>query len=179
MAAPTDSPFIAFTVITAPAVLTNVTAIMSLTTSNRIIRAVDHARALSAELSSAPPGPPSERERHIHRVEFARNRSLWLVSALGAFQFGGIFFAAATLVALIGTVLHSWEPTFLGPAFSVVSLLCFTVGVGSIITGAAHIVRETRVAHSLLHDETDKLLHALRAPAPALQAIPSAKAAMD
>ena len=41
----TTNPFIVFTFIAAPAVLTNAAALLGLTTSNRIARAIDRARA--------------------------------------------------------------------------------------------------------------------------------------
>ena len=65
----TDNPFIVLTVIAAPAVLTNASAVMSLTTSNRIARAVDRGRALVAELSKPEPMPVEKRQFRIREVE--------------------------------------------------------------------------------------------------------------
>lgn len=45
-----NSPFAALSLIVAPAVLTNASSILVLSTSNRLARAVDRARALAAEL---------------------------------------------------------------------------------------------------------------------------------
>ena len=159
-----SSPFVAFTVITAPAVLTNVASLMSLTTSNRIARAVDRSRELLADLSASATTTPAERADKIHKVEIVRRRALLLVRALGVFQLASASFAAATLVALVGTVLYTLEPVWLGRAFHLVGLLCATLGVGCIILGASLIVRETRLAYELLREDTSRLLVALRSP---------------
>jgi hypothetical protein len=171
MDSPDSTPFVIFTVLTAPAILTNVSALMSLTTSNRIARAVDRSRELLTELSASETMAPDERAQKIHRVEVVRRRALLLVRALGVFQLAGASFAAATLVALVGTVLHALEPAWLKQVFHAVGLLCATVGVGSIITGATLIVRETRLAYELLRKDTAYLLETLRSPPATAQTI--------
>jgi hypothetical protein len=49
---PQDNPFAALSFIVAPAVLTNASSVLALSTSNRLARAVDRARALTTELEA-------------------------------------------------------------------------------------------------------------------------------
>src|SRR5262245_31170372 len=97
-----SSPFTVFTLIAAPAVMTNAAAVMSLTTSNRLARAVDRARALVKELAGPVKGDAEERAFHVREVETARERAELLIQALASFQVAFAFFATATLVALVG-----------------------------------------------------------------------------
>src|SRR4051812_16379887 len=99
------NPFIVFTLIAAPAVLTNAAAVMSLTTSNRIARAVDRGRALVAELSRPEPMPTEKRQFRLREIEVAQRRAVLLIRAMGSFQFALGGFAMTTVVALIGAAL--------------------------------------------------------------------------
>src|SRR5262245_59125908 len=119
------NPFTVFTLITAPAVMTNASAVMSLTTSNRLARAVDRSRALLDELNRQDRFlTPDEREEIIRRIEVVHRRAVLLVRALGAFQLAYGSLAAATLVALIGALLGLVEPKVLRHVALLLSLAC-------------------------------------------------------
>ena len=106
-----DNPFVVFTVIAAPAVMTNAAAIMSLTTSNRLARAVDRSRALVAELKKAEGESAEERSLHLREVEVARQRAELLIQALAAFQVAFAAFATATLAPRRRSPIWGW-PSF-------------------------------------------------------------------
>src|SRR5947208_1932408 len=136
----TTSPFVIFTVIAAPAVLTNAASVMSLTTSNRLARAIDRSRALLAELAMAAGVSSDERARKTRQIELLRRRAMLLTRALGWYQLGISSFAGATLLSLVGAVLNHLEPDYLGRAGLIVSLSCAVLGVAAIATGAIAVV---------------------------------------
>src|SRR3954452_1221498 len=103
------SPFLVFTVIAAPAVLTNAASVMSLTTSNRLARAIDRSRAILAELAAAKQVTAKERASKTHQIDLLRQRAMSLTRALGWYQLAIASFAVATLVALVGSALHFLE----------------------------------------------------------------------
>jgi hypothetical protein len=90
--------------IVAPAVLTNASSVLSMSTNNRLARAVDRARELSRPLEAA--GAFSVPEVVRRRCEFTatEQRTLMLLSALRSFYVAMGSFASATLVSLLGAV---------------------------------------------------------------------------
>ncbi|MFO0840979.1 MAG: DUF2721 domain-containing protein [Gemmataceae bacterium] len=150
------NPFTVFTLITAPAVLTNASAVMSLTTSNRLARAMDRARQLQAELSHTQ--PPTDRAYAVRRLELTRRRALVMTQALGAFQLAYGSFAAATLVALIGAALASFGLFPLAHGALAGSFACFMTAIVSTMVGAIRLVRETRLAYEVVREDTARLL---------------------
>lgn len=156
-----DSPFIVFTVIAAPAVMTNAAAVMSLTTANRLARAVDRARALVAELKKPPHGDPEERQFHVREVEAARNRAELLIQALRCFQVSFAAFAFAALLALIGASTSLVLPQAWSHVGLFLVLPCMVVAVGGILLGARLIVIESAVAYTVLREESAHVVRSL------------------
>ena len=161
---PSSSPFVVFTIIAAPAVLTNAASVMSLTTSNRLARAVDRSRVILAELAAHKDPPLDARARKVRQIELLRHRALLLTRALGWYQLAISSFAVATLVALAGTVLHWLEPHYLGRAALATSLGSAIVGVSAIAVGATRVVYETRLSYDLLREDTAEVMQSLRSP---------------
>lgn len=157
-----SNPFTVFTLITAPAVLTNASAVMSLTTSNRLARAIDRGRELQGELTHTRAS--GERAANVRRLEVVRRRALLLTQALGAFQLAFGSFAAATLVALTGAGLASFQLFPLAHAALFGSFLCFMTAILSTMVGAVRLVRETRLAYEIIREDTERLLAALGDP---------------
>lgn len=149
-----DSPFIVFTVIAAPAVMTNAAAVMSLTTSNRLARAVDRGRALVADLKKPDSESLELHAFHLREVEAAGHRAELLIRALGWFQVAFAAFASATLVALIGSTLSMIAPKWVGHAALGVVVACMLVAVGGVASGARLIIRESRMAYRILKEES-------------------------
>jgi hypothetical protein len=160
----TENPFTVFTFIAAPAVLTNSAALLGLTTSNRLARAVDRARTLVRELSGADRKDDSLGSFRVREIEVARWRAVLLVRALGFFQLACGSFAAATLMALLGAVLALFNATTLREASLIATLVCTAVAVAGIVAGCSILVRESRMAYSILREETIHVLEALGEP---------------
>ncbi len=93
------NPFAALSLIVAPAILTNACAVLSMSTSNRLARAVDRARELAKQLEDpvAGAGGP-ESTRRLGELAAAEQRTVMLLGALRSFYVALGAFAAATLV---------------------------------------------------------------------------------
>src|SRR5690606_34981149 len=93
---PVGNPFAVLSFIVAPAILTNASSVLAMSTSNRLARAVDRARELSKQLeqSSAAAAPSPDTDRQLRELAAAEQRALMLIQALGSFYFALGGFAA-------------------------------------------------------------------------------------
>ena len=154
----TGNPFIVLTVIAAPAVLTNASAVMSLTTSNRIARAVDRGRALVAELSRSETMAVEKRQFRIREVEVSQRRAVLLIQAMAMFQFACGGFATTTVLALFGAALGFLGIREVNITALAVVLLCKALAVAGIVRGSFLLIRESRMAYSVLRQEAEQML---------------------
>lgn len=147
------TPFAALSLIVAPAILTNATSLLVMSTSNRLARAVDLARELSRELEggSADPSDP-DAARRMRELAGAATRSLLLLRALRAIYGAMAGFATATLVSLLGVVLsRGATPAWLFAA-EAVAMAAGAIGVGGVVWAASLLVRDTRIAVGTLRE---------------------------
>lgn len=98
----TQSPFAVLTVIVAPAILTNASSVLAMSTINRMLRTRDRMHELWKESAGATPPHGANFIEQVNRVErqaMLLLRALhWIYVALGAF-------AAASLVTLARRVV--------------------------------------------------------------------------
>ncbi len=147
------NPFAVLTLIAGPAVLTNASSVLALGTSNRFARAIDRARALSAQLEkNAVSGDPMTLLR-VHQLNRTERRSLMLLHALRAFYLALGSFAAAALVSLIGASVAPSEHSFLYRGALLLALATGSVGVGGLVIGCSLLVGETQLAVKNVHEE--------------------------
>src|SRR2546426_12701156 len=102
---PSVNPFAVLSLIVAPAVLTNASSVLAMSTSNRLARAVDRARELSKQLEEAGELSSPEAVRRLRELAATEQRSLMLLAALRSFYVALGSFASATLVSLLGAVM--------------------------------------------------------------------------
>ncbi len=152
------NPFGILTFIVAPAILTNASSVMALGTSNRFARAIDRARALSAQVEGKENDPDPEIALHITQLRYAERRALLLVRALTAFYLSLGAFAAASLVSLLGAVFFVAHQELLRQVTLAVALCAGVVGVGGLVSGSGLLVWETRMALRILREETGFML---------------------
>ena len=157
-----SSPFAVLTFIAAPAILTNASSVLTLSTGNRFARAVDRARALAGTLAAhrgdqpAKSGHPwlSEDVRLLMRqLDLAERRVLVLVRALTAFYFAVGSFAMGTLTSLAGASLSVLDYSGSTRAVLVVAVMAGVCGVGGLVSGATLLVWESRLTHRILQEE--------------------------
>ena len=159
-----SSPFAVLTFIAAPAILTNASSVLTLSTGNRFARAIDRARLLATTIAAQCPdgtapaasGQPwfSEDVRLLARqLDLAERRVLILVRALTAFYFAVGSFALGTLTSLAGASLSILDYSGTTHAALLVAVAAGVCGVGGLVTGATLLVWESRLTHRLLHEE--------------------------
>lgn len=143
------NPFAILSFIVAPAILTNASSVLAMSTSNRLARAVDRARELTKQLEASSEDSP-ENDRRLHELSAAEQRALMLIRALRSFYTALGGFAAAALLSLIGAVLVSIRSRPLVPVFEVIAVLAGLLAVTALIHGSVLLVRETRIAVQIL-----------------------------
>jgi hypothetical protein len=156
MAALPSNPFAVLSFIVAPAVLTNASSVLILSTSNRLARAVDRMRALSRELEVNGDLGSAIAKQRLRELDVAEKRSL-LVRALRVFYLALSGFAAAALLSLTGAVLAPSAPADLATLLGFVVIAAGLVAVGSIVFGSVLLVRETQMAVAILSEQTESL----------------------
>jgi hypothetical protein len=149
---PEINPFAALSLIVAPAVLTNASSVLIMSTSNRLARAVDRARKMTRLLEATDDLDTPEAGRSLKELTTAEQRALMLLRALRSFYVALSGFASATLLSLLGAVLIPTGPTAVGRALEVVAVAAGLVAVGGVIYGSVLLVRETRLAVAVLRE---------------------------
>jgi hypothetical protein len=146
------NPFAVLSLIVAPAILTNACSLLSMSTSNRLARAVDRARELAKQLEEPAAGAGSlDATRRLNELAAVEQRSVMLVGALRSFYVALGGFAAATLVSLFGAVLIRFSsPIVL--ALEIAAVTTGAIAVGALVHGSVLLVRETRIAVYVLRE---------------------------
>lgn len=151
------NPFTALASIGAPAILTNASALLVMSTSNRLARAVDRARALSVELEApnafdSPRAPWAMRE-----LDAAQLRMVMLIRALRSFYIAIGGFAVAALVAIAGAIASPMLHPALTFALEIGTICAGLVAVGGLVHGAQLLVRETRTTVTILTERAARV----------------------
>ena len=152
MSDPTN-PFAALSLIVAPAVLTNASSVLVLSTSNRLARAVDRARSLAAHLESPAPARESLIALRFKEMDSAERRALLLLSALRFFYASIGAFATAALTSLVGAALLGTPVDVLPATLEIVAVAAGFIGVTGLVLGCVLLLRETRIAVRVVSDE--------------------------
>jgi len=149
---PQANPFAAFSLIVAPAILTNAASVLAMSTSNRLARAVDRARDLARQLEAhdvslaSSDSDRAEFERRLDELSATETRTTMLLHVLQSFYFALGGFASSTLAALLGAVLTPWGPAAAITLFEILAVGAGTIGVASLVRGSLLLVRETSIA---------------------------------
>jgi hypothetical protein len=150
--APEVNPFAVLSFIVAPAVLTNASSVLAMSTSNRLARAVDRARELSKQLEATTELTTPQAERRLGELAFAEQRTLLLLRALRAMYAALGGFASATLVSLLGAVLVPINAPLIVGGLEVVAVIAGMFAVGALVHGSTLLLRETRIAVRVIQD---------------------------
>jgi hypothetical protein len=152
-----SNPFVMLTFIVAPAVLTNGSALMAMSTSNRFARAIDRARELAKQIEESRGETAEVMERLVWELTTSENRALLLVKALRSFYWSLASFALVTLVSLLGALLTAVYPTSLGLFFLIFVLAVGFSAVGGLVIGALLLLRETRMVMTIIHKRNNRI----------------------
>ena len=136
----------ALSFIVAPAVLTNASSILVLSTSNRLARAVDRMRVVSAYLEQPTDGRDSLTTLRLKELDSSERRALMLLSALRWFYASLGSFALSAITSLLGATLADGGFGRLSAVLEVVALGAGFVAVTGLVLGCVLLLRETRIA---------------------------------
>lgn len=139
----TQNPFAILTFIAAPALLTNASCLLALSTINRLLRTRDSMRELLKESESTTHPARPDFIEHVNRVERQAMLLLgalrWIYTALGSF-------AAATLVTLLGAVTGEIGNEIAMRAVTVAGIVLGVVGVAGLIGGCLNLLHATQLS---------------------------------
>jgi hypothetical protein len=155
MDAATTNPFAVLSLIVAPAILTNAASVLTMSTSNRLARAVDRARELSKQLEADSKCP--EAERRMMELSATEQRTLLLLQALRGFYFALGGFASAAFISLLGAVVAPFDAKPLVWPLEVLGVLAGLAAVAAIVHGSALLVQETRIAVQIVSDRVTRV----------------------
>jgi len=165
---PDANPFAVLSLFVAPAILTNAASLLTMSTANRLGRAVDRARELAKQLESAADLTSPAAVRRLSELAAAEQRTALLVTSLQRFYVAMGGFALATLISLIGAVLAPLGREAIVAALEVGGVAAAVVAVGALVQGSITLVRETHIA-----------LHVLQARAAQIQSRAEFDASID
>jgi hypothetical protein len=154
---PGANPFAVLSLIVAPAILTNASTVLAMSTSNRLARAVDRARELARQLDDPNQASGSEGTRRLHELAVNETRAVLLMRVLRSFYMALAGFALATLVSLFGAVAASAGQ---GSAVRVLEFIAVSAGavaVSALVHGATLLLKETRLAVAILHERSEQV----------------------
>jgi hypothetical protein len=140
-----DNPFAVLSFLAAPAILTNASTVLALSTSNRLARASDRARAAAAAVFAGKIGEPVS-EFNRREFQIAGRRAQLLVRALRKIYFAAGSFAAGTCFALIGAFAGYFRVPVLPVATQLLTAGAAVAGVGALVSGSLTLLAETRMA---------------------------------
>jgi len=153
------NPLSILTFIAAPAILTNSSSGMALGMSNRFARAIDRARALTAQVRGKESDPDPEMRLRVRQLRAVERRVLLLARAIIGYYLAVGSFAAASLISLLGAAFFLVHQDLLRHVTMGCALFAGLVGVSGLVTGSALLVWESRIALGILQDEIEFMTH--------------------
>src|SRR6185369_10352166 len=146
-----QSPFAVLTFIAAPAVLTNATSVLAMSTINRMLRTRERMHEL-LKVSEAGVKTGADAERLMSQVNRVEQQASLLLRAMRSIYVALGAFAAASLVTLLGAVLEHFAAGWLRVLVGCGLVLGF-VGVGGLVLGCLNLVRVTQLSLENIRDE--------------------------
>jgi hypothetical protein len=158
MAAETH-PFVVLSYVSGPALLTNATSLLLLSTANRFARAIDRSRYLTGLLAT-----PALAGIHALEVEELRTtgRRIRLIgTAISALYLAAAMFALATVVSILGAVLAQILTGAILDLIVVFAVVLGLVGFAAFVIAAFALVIETRMTMRWLGQESAGAISAM------------------
>ena len=147
-----QSPFGALTFVAAPALLTNASSVLALSTINRMLRTRDRMHELFAK-SEAGKASEQEAARLIEQVDRVESQAALLLRALRCIYVALAAFACATLVTLLGAGVASFQGALWLHVLAGLGVALGLVGVGGLVFGCVSLFRATQLSLLNIRDE--------------------------
>ena len=149
--------FAALSFIVAPAMLTNASALMGLSSSNRLAIATQRTRELARQLEASETLSSDEAKRRFGEMNASAERSQLLIRALRAFYFAMGAFALATLLSLLGLAMETFDPLGLVRPLEIAALGAGVLAFSGLVAGSVQLLRETHLAVRQLEQRSANL----------------------
>jgi Protein of unknown function (DUF2721) len=149
---PQTNPLAVLSLIVAPAVLTNASSVLAMSTTNRLARAVDRARELARQLEETNDISSTQAARRLRELASTERRSLMLLAALRSIYFALGSFACAALFSLLGSALLSVNASTIAQGFELVGIATGLLALAALVHGSAMLVQETRIVVQVLQE---------------------------
>jgi hypothetical protein len=147
-----QSPFAALTFIAAPALLTNASSVLALSTINRMLRTRDRMHELFAK-SEGGRQPETDAARLIEQVNRVEKQATLLLRALHSIYLALAAFAAATFVTLLGAVLVPFQGAIWFRVLAGLGVMLGLIGVGGLVFGSASLFQATQLSLINIREE--------------------------
>jgi hypothetical protein len=148
----TQSPFAALTFVAAPALLTNATSVLAMSTINRMLRTRDRMTELLAK-SEAGGQSSDEAARLINQVNRVETQAALLLRALHSIYVALGSFASATLVTLLGAAISSFQGGIWLHAMAWLGFSLAVAGVSGLVIGCANLFTATQLSLTNIREE--------------------------
>jgi len=145
-------PFAALTFIAAPALLTNATSVLALSTTNRMLRTREAMTAMLARSEQGRVGP-DEADIFLRQVNRTEIQAGLMLKALSAIYTALGSFAGATLMTLVGAALLPMLGLPVEVLIAVVGLLLGATGVLCLILGSLQLFGATKLSLQTIREE--------------------------
>lgn len=153
-----NNPFIILTFIVAPAILTNASALMVLSTSNRFARAIDRARELSRQIENENvKEQKNRRDRLEGELLVTEKRAVLLLKSIRSFYFSLGGFAFAAFISLIGAGLVNFTTDTAERVLALIAVVSVFLAVGGLVNGSSLLFRESRITVGILQDRIKRI----------------------
>lgn len=157
-----SNPFAVLSLIVAPAILTNATSLLIMSTSNRLARAVDRARELSRQLEETTNFECEESQRRLAELGATEQRTLLLLNSLRSFYVALGAFASSAFVSLIGAVFAPAQLVIFVVPMELSAIAAGLVAVGSMVRGTVLLLQETRIAVRVVSERANNIRNRFR-----------------
>ena len=144
------SPFAVLTFIVAPAILTNATSVLAMSTINRMLRTRERMHELYAESEGAA---QSRREDFIEQVNRVERQAVLLLSAMRWIYLALGSFAAASLVTLLGALSGAGGSSAIVNLIIGAGLLLGLAGVAGLVGGSVRLFHATQLSLVNIREE--------------------------
>lgn len=145
LGAMTSNPFAVVSFIAAPALLTNASSVLAMSTINRMLRTHDRMQELYVE-SEKGGMSDSDEAALLARVDRVERQATVLLAALRSIYVALGAFAAATFVTLLGAGLQPYQDAAWFRAVIAAGLVLGLVGVGGLVFGSVRLFEATRLS---------------------------------
>lgn len=147
-----QNPFAVLSLIVAPAILTNASSVLIMSTSNRLARGADRARELSKQLEGTADLTGAEALRRLRELTASEQRTLLLLRALRSFYVALGAFAIAAFASLLGAVAAPVQLMAIVLPLEIAGVFAGLVAVASLVYGSMLLLRETRIAVQVISE---------------------------